>query len=168
LERKEVNVGFLRAALAGEPRQRNRAMTTSIALVAVGVVLIVVGAIAEWGWTRVVGAGLITVGGIGLGVLLGLVPTQRERLLAAMRRWRTGIVILAVVVLVLPILVALIAGVIGAFTGGGGNAAPLTAGTLIGMLLLAAVAYCAWIGVRATLRATRKDAARMEPQEEAA
>jgi amino acid transporter len=161
-------VNFLRAALAGEPKQRSQAMAISIALVAVGVILIVVGALAGWGWTRVIGAGLISVGGIGLGVLLGLIPTRREQVLAQPRRWRTGIIVLAVIVFVLPILVTLVAGVIGAFTGGGGNATPHVLGTLIALLLLAAVAASAWIGVRATLRATRTDTEPAQPKEEAA
>ena len=85
-----------------------------------------------------------------------------------MRRWRTGIVTLAVVVLVLPILVALAAGVIGAFTGGGGNAALIVTCTLIALLLFAAVAASAWIGVRVTLRATRAGAETAQLKEEAA
>jgi hypothetical protein len=161
-------VNFWRAALAGEPKQRQQAMTIASALVAVGIIVIVVGALAHWGWARIIGAGLISIGGIGLGVLLGLIPTRREQVLAQLRRWRTGVVVLAVVVLVAPILVTLVAGVIGAFTGGGGNATPLVLGTLIGLLLFAAVAASAWIGVRATLRATQTTRETAQPKEEAA
>lgn len=161
-------MNFLRAALSGEAKQRQQAIAISIALVAIGVVVIVVGALAGWGWTRVIGAGVITVGGVGLGILLGLIPTRREQVLAQLKRWRTGVVVLAVIVLVLPILVALAAGVIGAFTGGGENATPLVLGTLIGVLLFAAVAGSAWIGVRATLQATNADTETAQPKEEAA
>jgi hypothetical protein len=163
-----VSVNFLRLALSGEVKQRRQAMSISIALAAVGMIVIVVGEIAARGWTRVIGAALISVGGVGLGVLTGLIPTRREPMLDRLRRWRTGIVVLAVVVLVLPILVALAAGVIGTFTGGGGSTALKVAGALTGLLMFAAVAASAWIGVQATLRATRTGAEIALPKEDAA
>jgi hypothetical protein len=161
-------VDFMRAALRGEPKQRNQAMTLSIALIVLGVLLIVTGALTDWGWTRVIGATIITVGGIGAGVLLGLIPTRREAVLARLRQWRSGVIALAVIVLVLPILIALAASVIGAFLHGGGAAAAHVLGTLIGVLLFAAVAASAWIGVRAAIRATETNRQIGEPKEEAA
>jgi hypothetical protein len=161
-----VSVNFLRAALSGEVKQRRQAMAIAMVLAAVGIIVIVVGEIADWGWTRVIGATLISVGGVGIGVLTGLIPTRREAMLDWLRRWRTVVVVLAVVVLVLPILVALAAGVIGAFTGGGGTAALKVTGALISLLMFAAVAASAWIGVQATLRATRAGAEIALPEED--
>ncbi len=49
-------VARMRSLRAGETAQRNRLMAGSLAAVVIGVVLIVVGALAGWGWTRIVGA----------------------------------------------------------------------------------------------------------------
>ena len=97
-------------------------MVGSIAAVVIGVLLIVVGAIAHWGWTRVVGATLIVVGGSVLGALLGLGAPHRERVRAGIIAQRTLIAVVAAVFLALPVIVALVAAVIGLFAGAAGAA----------------------------------------------
>jgi len=135
-------------------RQRRLIYASSV-VVAVGVLLIVVGAIAGWGWTRIVGATLITVGGSVLGVLVAFVESRRQRLHAMVRAQRTTIAIVAAVILVLPVVLALVAALIGLFAGGSNRSGGLlTAGAIIGVFLLAATIFCTVIAIRATQRAS--------------
>ena len=135
--------------------QQRRLIYASSAAVAVGVLLIVVGAIAGWGWTRIVGATLITVGGSVLGVLVAFVESRRQRLHAMVRAQRTTIAIVAAVLFVLPVVLALVAALIGLFAGGSNRSGGLlTAGAIIGVFLLAATIFCTVIAIRATQRAS--------------
>ena len=134
--------------------QQRRLIYVSSAVVAVGIVVIVVGVIAGWGWTRIVGASLITVGGIALGILIAFVEPRRQRLHARLRAQRTTIAIIAAVILVLPVVAALIAALIGLFTGTGSRSGGLlAAGAIIGVFLLAATIFSTLIAIRATQRA---------------
>ncbi|HEY8291962.1 MAG TPA: hypothetical protein VIG44_05720 [Thermomicrobiales bacterium] len=135
--------------------QQRRLIYASSAVVAVGVLLIVVGAIAGWGWTRIVGATLITVGGIVLGVLVAFVEPRRQRVHARLRAQRTTIAIIAAIILVLPVVVALIASLIGLFTGTDNRSGGLlAAGAIIGVFLLAATIFSTLVAIRATQRAS--------------
>ncbi len=136
--------------------QQRRLLSISSAVVAVGVLLIVVGAIADWGWTRIIGATLITVGGIVLGALVAFVEPRRQQVHTWLLVHHMSIAIIAAVILVLPVVVALVAGLVGLFTGGGNRSGGLlAAGTIIGIFLLAATIFCTVIALRATQRATR-------------
>ncbi len=136
--------------------QQRRLIYASSAVVAVGVLVIVVGAIAGWGWTRIIGATLITVGGIVLGALVAFVEPRRQRLHTWLLVHRMNIAIIAAVILVLPVVVALVAGLVGLFTGSGNRSGGLlAAGAIIGVFLLAATIFCTMIAIRATQHATR-------------
>jgi hypothetical protein len=148
-------VAQMRSLWTGETAQRNRAMAGSIAAVVIGVLLIVVGAIAHWGWTRVVGATLIVVGGSVLGALIGLGVPHRERVRAGIIAQRTLIAVVAAVFLALPVIAALVAAVIGLFARSGGRgAAALAGGTVIALFLLIASLFGVAIAIRAVQRAT--------------
>ncbi|MCA1666007.1 MAG: hypothetical protein LC793_01085 [Thermomicrobia bacterium] len=135
--------------------QQRRLIAASSAVVAVGIAVIVVGAIAGWGWTRVIGALLITVGGIALGTLIAFVEPRRQQLRAHLLAQRTTIAVIAAVLLVLPVVVALGASFIGLVVGSGNRSgALLTAGALIGLFLLAATLFSTLVALRATQRAS--------------
>jgi len=145
----------LAAIWSDDKAQQRRLIYASSAVVAVGVLLIVVGAIAGWGWTRIVGATLITVGGTVLGALIAFVEPRRQRLHARLRAERTTIAIIAAVLLVLPVVAALIAALVGLFVGSGNRSGRLlTAGAIIGIFLLAATIFSTLIAIRATQRAS--------------
>ena len=146
----------VRALWADEKEARNRLTIAAGACVAVGVLLIVVGVIASWGWTRIIGAGLITVGGGVLGVVLGLAEPRRQRLRARIIERRVVIAVIVTLILVLPVVLALVAVVIGLFGGGDRSAGLLIVGTIIALFLLAATVLSAVIAVRAVQRATYK------------
>ncbi|MDQ6905942.1 MAG: hypothetical protein M3176_03850 [Chloroflexota bacterium] len=135
--------------------QQRRLIYASSAVVAVGVLLIVVGAIAEWGWTRIVGATLITVGGTALGILIAFVEPRRQRLHARLRAQRTVIAMVAAILLVLPVVLALVAALIGLVAGSGNRGGGLlAAGAMIALFLLVATIFSTLIAVRATQRAS--------------
>jgi hypothetical protein len=144
----------VRSLWAGETTQRNRLMAGSLAAVVIGVLLIVVGAIAHWGWTRIVGATLITVGGGVLGALIGLGAPHRERVRAGIVAQRTLIAIVAAILLALPVIAALIAAIVGRFAKCGGRGAALAGGTVITLFRLIASLFSVMIAIRAVQRAT--------------
>ena len=144
----------LAALWSDDTTQQRRLIYASSAVVAVGVVVIVVGALAGWGWTRIVGATLITIGGILLGTLIAFVEPRRQRLHARVRAQRTTIAIVAAVLLALPVVVALVATLIGLFVGGNRSGGLLAAGGVIGLFLLVATVFSTLIAVRATQRAS--------------
>lgn len=143
----------LRAVRWGDAGTQRRLLWASGACLAVGVLVIVVGVLARWGWTRIIGATLISVGGVGLGALIGLVPTRRERARAWLARWRAPIVIVSVVVLVLPMIVALAVGLVGLLAGRSGVGVSATiGGALVALMLLGATALCVVIAAQAIFR----------------
>jgi hypothetical protein len=145
----------VRSLWAGETAQRNRLMAGSHAAVVIGVLLIVVGAIAGWGWTRIVGATLITVGGGVLGALLGLGAPHRAQIRAGVVAQRTLIAVIAAIILALPVIAALVAALVGLFAKSGGRGAgSLAGGTILALFLLIASLFSVMIAIRAVQRAT--------------
>lgn len=130
-----------------------RLTAATVAAMVIGVLVIVVGNFAGWGWTRIIGATLISIGGLGFGAVIAFVEPRRERLRAEITRRRTVIAIVVALVLVLPVAVVLAAAVIGLFLNGGGGAGLRTGGTLVGLFLLIASVASTAIAVRATQRA---------------
>jgi len=148
-------VSRLAVIWSDDTAQQRRLIYATSAVVAVGILVIVVGALVGWGWTRVIGATLITIGGIALGTLVAFVEPRRQRLHARLRAQRTTIAIVAAVLLALPVVVALVASLIGLFTGGGNRSGGLLAGGgLIGLFLLAATVFSTLIAIRATQRSS--------------
>ncbi len=135
-------------------KEQARLATGMIAAVALGVALIIAGAIAGWGWTRLIGATLIVIGGGGLGIVIGLFEPRRQRLRAAWHARRRVIAVALGVILVLPVVLALGAGVIGLFLrNDSGSTALASGGTVLALALLAATVASAIIALRATYRA---------------
>ena len=163
----------LRSLFGGtEPAGARRLTVATAASVVVGVLVIVVGNLAGWGWTRIIGATMISIGGLGFGIVIGLVEPRRERLHTVIARQRTTIAIAIAVILVLPVVAVLVAAVIGLFsgdsrsTGAASGAGLRIGGTLVGLFLLVASVASTGIAVRATQRADR-NAAKHLPHNEA-
>ncbi len=143
----------MKALWARVAEDTKRLTTATVVAMAVGVLVIVVGNFAGWGWTRIIGATLISIGGLGFGAVIAFVEPRRERLRAEITRQRTLIAIVAALVLVLPVAIVLAAAVVGLFLNGGGGAGLRTGGTLVGLFLLIASVASTVIAVRATRRA---------------
>lgn len=143
-------------ALWADEKATNRLRIGAIACVTVGVLVIVVGVIAGWDWTRIIGAGLITIGGIALGVLVGLAESRRRHLRAWIIERRVVIATVVTLILVSPVAAALVAAVIGLFGGGDRSAGLLVVGTILALIFLTATLLSATIAVRAVQRAAYK------------
>lgn len=139
---------------------RGRYGVLSAAAALAGLVLILLAELADLGWGRVFGAGLISLGGIGLGVLLGLDRPRRDRGLTWLRDRRVAIGVVAAVILVLPVVAALAAALVGlvAALGDGLNDAVVAGGGAIALLMLAGVLGAFAIAARAIRRAARAPA----------
>lgn len=136
---------------------RSNATIVSIVVAVIGVVLIVLSEVAGLPWTRVFGAGLISLGGVGVGVVAGLGDERPGRWLGRLRDSRVALGVALAVVLVLPVVAALVGALIGFFSavGSGLNPAVVSGGGLIALLMLVAAAGSVWISVRAIRRAAR-------------
>lgn len=121
--------------------------------------LISVAEAPDFHWTRVFGAGLISVGAVGVGLYLGLrnpghSAAIRERLSNA----KTPVALIVFVILFLPIVIALLGGIIGMIAGAEGNAAPLVLGITFLLFMTAATFAGAWVTGQAILRANERRA----------
>ncbi len=142
----------MRTAFAGDTAAERRLTIEAGACLVVGVVVIVVGAVAGWGWTRIIGAVLITVGSGVLGALIAFVEPRRREARARIMAARGLIAIVVAVVLILPVAIALVGAMIGLFSGAG-SGGMRALGALVALLLLVATVGSAVIAVRATQRA---------------
>lgn len=136
----------------------------SLAGFILGFVLILLSELAGMEWARVFGAGFISIGGIGLGVLVGLDQPRRRAWLTRLRDQRVLLGMIAAVIMVLPVLVALAATLVaipGAL-GDGGNGGVITLGGLIAFAMLVASVGCFVLAVAAIRRAARESTSAAE------
>jgi len=132
-------------------------MISAIALV-VGVALITLAEAPSFHWTRFFGATAISLGALGLGVYVGL--TQPGRYAAARVRLSAakqpvGVVVL--ILLFLPALAGLGAGVIGLLDDPDGSAWVVAVGGLILTLMLIATVAALVVGLLAFSNASNPD-----------
>ena len=112
----------------------------SIASVVVGIILVLIAELGNVHELRIFGAALISGGGLGIGTETGLADPRKLRVPEWVRDWRAVLGIAAGWLAILPVLIVLgmaLAGVFG--DGGDRNAATLALGTLIILLMGAAV-----------------------------
>lgn len=151
---------------------RGRYGQLSLAAFVVGVVLILLSELAGLDYLRAAGAALISVGGIGLGVLAGLDEPRRTRWLGTVRGQRVTLGVIAAVLLVLPVIAALVAGLVGLVAAFdlGLNTAVVGSGGAITALMLAMTLAGTGIAIQAIRRAGRTSApsnGARAPEEEA-
>ena len=124
------------------------------AVAVVGIALIVAGELAGWDWTRIFGAILISIGGGGVGVTLGLSRPTRRRVLAGLRSTGVPIAIGIGILLTLPAVVALVSALFG-IGGDAGNVSSLLliVGFIIALVLVIATLVSLAIAFQAIRRA---------------
>lgn len=127
-------------------------LTLSAGLVVLGVLLIADGEIQGWGWTRLIGAGVITVGSILFGVLVGWSDPVRPRITSTLYQLRKLIAVLLAVIMIVPLLVGLIVGVFGTVAGGEAGWTVTLTGLILTLLLLALSAGTAGLALVQALR----------------
>jgi hypothetical protein len=133
--------------------QRAASLGICAAVVAVGVLLIAIGEVAEWGWTRLIGAGLISIGSVLAGVLVGWSEPVRPRIADALRHWSRALVLVLAAIIVAPLLAGLLLGLGGMVTDDASDdVLLLVVGIAIIVLMLAITAVTVWLALSLALR----------------
>lgn len=126
----------------------------------VGLGLILLSELGGVDQARVFGAALITVGGIGLGVLAGLGEVRPGQWLGRLRAQRVALGMALAVVLVLPVLAGLVGALVG-LASAGGNGAVVATGAVIALLMLAGTGGALGMSIQAIRQAGRGAADRV-------
>jgi hypothetical protein len=134
---------------------RTASVSACAAVVALGVVLIAVGEVLDWGWTRLIGAGVISVGSVLAGVLIGWSEPIRPRIAGLLRQWSRAIVWLLTAIMVAPLLVGLLVA-FGGIANGADDWLLLGLGVLIVALMLGVTGVTVWLAVSLALRGVTK------------
>lgn len=136
--------------------QRGRYRIASAAAVVLGIALILLSELGGVHEVRVFGVGLISLGGIGLGILAGLDQPRRVEWLTWLRDRRVALGMIAALVSVAPVVVAFAAALVALPAAlGEGRAGMALLGGLIALLMLIASVGCFVLAVRAIRRAAR-------------
>lgn len=126
----------------------------SAAAVALGIILIVLAETAHWYWLKVFGAGFITVGGVGLGVDIGLSAPREWKIVERLKASRLPVALVMVVFLTVPVVLGLLAGLVGmAAEAGDSGLGGVLGGTLVVLLMTVATLVAIAMTVRSLLRA---------------
>jgi hypothetical protein len=80
-----------------------------LAIIVAGVGLIAVGEVLEWGWTRLIGAGIISLVAVLFGAILGWSDPLRPRFVGVVASWSTLLVTLLALIVVVPLLFGFVA-----------------------------------------------------------
>jgi MFS family permease len=135
---------------------KDRMILLSVAAVALGIILIVLAETAHWYWLKVFGAGFITVGGVGLGVDVGLSAPRQWKIVERLKASRLPVALVVVAFLTLPVVLGLLAGLIGTVAGAGDSGlGGVLGGTLVVLLMTVATLVAIAMTVRSLLRAFR-------------
>lgn len=133
---------------------RQNYQTIAAAALLVGAVLITIAEMPSMHWTRAFGAAGISLGAVGLGIYLGLrqpgvYRSTRERL----AQLKAPIGLITIVLVFLPALLGLGAGLVGLFSSPNGAGWVIAVGALVLALMLAATLAGLLVGVQAVLAA---------------
>lgn len=133
---------------------KDRMTLLSAAAVALGIALIVLAETAHWYWLKVFGAGFITVGGVGLGVDIGLSAPRNWRIVERLKAARLPVALAVVAFLAVPVVLGLLAGLIGMIVEAGDSGlGGVLGGTLVVLLMAVATLVAIAMTVRSLLRA---------------
>jgi hypothetical protein len=107
--------------------------------------------------TRVFGAALIALAGIGIGIDTGLADPRKLRVPEWLRHWRSTIGVIAAVLAVTPVVIVLLGLLAGIFgdTAEGRSGVLMAIGAIIAILMLIAVVATALISIQSIVRAAR-------------
>ena len=149
----------MRPALLRLTRWLTGARLTSASAIAgvLGIALVVLAQRESFDWTRVIGALLVSLAGIGFGVRFGFAEPLHWRWVGWLAAWRALAALFIVVVLVAPVVVGLLVLLVGVLHAAGEQRAWLLAlGTVLGAIMLLGVLAGGWMATRAVLGAGGK------------
>jgi hypothetical protein len=112
----------------------------SIGTVVVGIILVLIAELGDVHELRIFGAGLISLGALGIGTATGLADPRNLSAPEWLRDWRAVLGIAAGWLVLLPVLIVLVMALTGVFGDGGDRSvATLVAGAVIIILMAASV-----------------------------
>jgi hypothetical protein len=132
---------------------KDRLVLLSSAAVLLGVVLIVLAETLHWEWTKIFGAGLITVGGVGLGVEFGFSAPRGWGIVEKLKAARLPVAYLMIAFTTVPVVVVLLAGLVGLFGDMGDTSALGVAG---GVLIVLGMAIATLVAIVMTVRSVQR------------
>jgi hypothetical protein len=136
---------------------KDRLVLLASAAVLLGVVLIVLAETLHWEWTKMFGAGLITAGGVGLGVEFALSGPRNWSIVDKLKSARLPVSYLIIAFTTLPVVIVLLAGLVGLFGDmGDASAAGVAGGVLIVTFMAVATLAAIAMTVRSIHLAFRK------------
>jgi hypothetical protein len=137
-----VAVETVRSFWITSSKNRTIAILAGLGLTLLGVAVIAIGEVMGWGWTRIVGAGAISVFAIYVGALVGWSDPARPKIAAIARSWSRAILVALTAIMVAPMLAGLIILPGGAIVGGiDGSWYLVLAGILLALFLLMISAF---------------------------
>lgn len=120
----------------------------------VGVLLVVLAQDKTFDWTRVFGALLVSLSGIGFGVRFGFAEPLRGAFAGTLLRWRGWIAAAVIVLLVAPVVVGLAALLVGVVKAAGNESGwGVALGALLGAVMLAGMLVSGWTAARSVIGA---------------
>ena len=149
---------MLSTLVARLQQHRERLFVASVATFALGVVLLLVSELLPLHEIRVPVATLISLGGIGAGIDIGLSAPGRLRVPTFLRTWRGVIATIAAVLAVAPVLVVLLIALVGVVGDADMDRSgfALALGALIVLAMAALTVLLAIQSVQAILRASKQ------------
>lgn len=131
-------MGVLRSVWWTSSQNRTISIVAGSIIVLLGVALIAVGEVLDWGWTRIVGAGAISLASIAVGALVGWSDPIRPQVSRLFSSWSRLVLVVVTLIMVVPMFAALLM-LLGGTVVGGVSAAwyLIFAGLLIVLTLLA-------------------------------
>ena len=133
-----MSVEALHSFWSTSSQNRQLSIGAGSVIVLVGVALIAVGERLDWGWTRIVGAGVISLAAAYVGALVGWSDPVRPRVADLFSSWSRAILLVLTLIMVAPMFVGLLM-LLGGVVVGGVTAAwyLILIGLLIAVALLA-------------------------------
>lgn len=136
---------------------KDRLAMLSAGAAALGIILIVLAETMHWDWLKLFAAGLISAGGVGLGIEYGLADPRSWGVVDKIKAARLPVSYFIIAFCTLPVIAVLLAAFIGLFGDmGDTSAAGIAGGVLIALFMTIATLATVAMAVSSVQRAFRK------------
>lgn len=131
-----------------------RLLPLAAGLAGAGIVLIILAETLHWQWAKVFAAGLISIGGIGLGIEAARSAPRFADITAKLKSWQAPISYYMIAFTSIPVIAVLLVAVVGLFGDkGGASTGSIVAGVLMTLFMTAAMLLTVGLTIRAVGRA---------------
>ncbi len=131
-----------------------RLLPLAAGLAGAGIVLIILAETLHWQWAKVFAAGLISIGGIGLGIEAARSAPRFADITAKLKSWQAPISYYMIAFTSIPVIAVLLVAVVGLFGDkGGASTGSIVAGVLMTLFMTAAMLLTVGLTIKAVGRA---------------